>query len=245
MMSVAATAQPQWIPFTKTQPTAPTVNVTTSTNQTVSFEVEIGGMYKTDIQEGGITYNRLAIAGAASENEPGTPEIPVFKYMVAVPECSSISLTYNVVSQKNFTNYTVYPVPAHVPVEDPDGAVSLEEQFALNPESYSVNQFYAATPSEVSSDGYFRAQKYIEVMVNPISYNPVTKQIKANERVVVNLQFINPTSVVNQNTGIFNAVATNTFINYQSSGMTAAVNDRATNQGSVQYIILTNTEQAS
>lgn len=244
VMSVTTMAQSQWIPFTKNQPSDPTVNVTVNTNQTVSFEVEIGGMYRSDITEGGTTYSRLVIADAASENASGAPEVPVLKYMVAVPECSNVTLTYNVLSQNNLKGYTVYPVPTYVPVENPNGAVYVDEQFTLNPEAYSINQFYGATPSEVSSEGHFRAQRYIEVRVNPLAYNPVTKQLKVNERIAITLQFDNPVSDINQNTGIFNAVAANTFINYQANGMNALINDRASTSGSVQYITLTDTLQA-
>ena len=105
VMSVTTMAQSQWIPFTKNQPSDPTVNVTVNTNQTVSFEVEIGGMYRSDITEGGTTYSRLVIADAASENASGAPEVPVLKYMVAVPECSNVTLTYNVLSQNNLKGY--------------------------------------------------------------------------------------------------------------------------------------------
>jgi hypothetical protein len=43
----------------------------------------------------------------------------------------------------------------------------------------------------------------------------------------ISLSFVNPTTAVNVNTGIFNNVATNVFLNYDDSGMKASINDKA------------------
>jgi len=41
-----------WVSFTKSTPEAPIVNLTASDNQTVSFTVEVCGMYTQEITEG-------------------------------------------------------------------------------------------------------------------------------------------------------------------------------------------------
>ncbi len=49
---------------------------------------------------------------------------------------------------------------------------------------------------------------------------------------------------MNVNTGIFNNVASNTMLNYGSSGITASINDNIQGNGNVQWITLTSTAQA-
>jgi hypothetical protein len=62
----------------------------------------------------------------------------------------------------------------------------------------------------------------------------------------ISLSFVNPTTAVNVNTGIFNNVATNVFFNYEDSGIKASINDKAFEkagftQGSVDWMRITDT----
>jgi len=245
LISATVFSQNQWIGFTKTTAQAPVFTLVTSTRQAVSFELEICGMYKQDISENNVVYSRLSIPGAYPSDTIGSPEIPVIKYMVAIPECSDVHISYTTVSQKSFSNYNVYPTPNYELITNPDNTVYLSEVFEINNAIYQQNKFLHSIPAEISKTGYLRSQKYAEVIINPISYNPATGQLQIAEHLQVDLTFENPTSEINQNTGIFNNVAANAFVNYTSSGITAAINDRATTPGSVQYVTLTSTAQAS
>ncbi|MEZ5195397.1 MAG: hypothetical protein R2764_03040 [Bacteroidales bacterium] len=66
----------EWVTFTKTTPEPPIINLVTSNNQQVAFNVEVCGMYKTDITEEGEPFQRIYVPGAGKTTETGSPEIP-------------------------------------------------------------------------------------------------------------------------------------------------------------------------
>jgi len=233
-----------WVNFTKTTPEAPIVNLTASDNQAVSFTVEVCGMYKQDITEGSETFQRVSVPQSGTLTVIGEPELPVFRQLVAIPECTDVTLSANITGQTTFSNYNIYPVPTLQEVQNTDGTVYVEEVFTKDAAAYAQNLYYPGMNAEIVSTGYLRGQKYVEVFIYPVQFNPVLQQLTVYTNYQLTLSFTNPTTAVNINTGIFNNVANNTMLNYVSSGITASINDNLQGNGTVQWITLTNPSQA-
>ncbi|MCL2042195.1 MAG: hypothetical protein FWG84_09210, partial [Bacteroidales bacterium] len=90
-----------WVSFSKSEPSAPEMNLLTSTAQSVSFEVSIPGIYMLDTLVNGVAYTRLILPDGTAVNPAGSPELPVLSYKVAIPDCDGVDVSYNVVSQQN------------------------------------------------------------------------------------------------------------------------------------------------
>jgi len=208
------------------------------------FEVTIPGIYTLDTVVNGTAFTRLTLPDGFAVNPAGSPELPVLTYKVAIPECAGVEIESRIYSTQAMPSCWVYPVPEIV--LDQNG--TLVEQFAFNARTYA--QPYVAEPVAVTiSEGALRAQRYVEVTVQPIEFCPVTRQLSVINRVEVTLIFDKSTSDIRQNVGIFNKVATKAFINYEDNGMSAMVNDKAFEReeftpGNVQWINLTDTAQA-
>jgi tetratricopeptide (TPR) repeat protein len=242
-LAMATNAQ-TWVAFTQPNPEPVSIEVTTSTAQQVSFNVEVPGMFSQTIQQLGETYQRLQIPGADVSKEQGEPELPYIAKYVAIPECTDVQLSVNATGTTTFNNYTVYPAPAYQEVNNTDGTVYLEEVFTKSAAAYADNRFVTGTDAEVVSIGYLRDQKYALVHVYPLQFNAVTQQVVAKTNFTLSLQFTNATTDVNINTGIFNNVATHTLINYQNGDMKATVNDNVERNGNVQWVTLTSPADA-
>jgi hypothetical protein len=241
---VSTAISQNWVSFTKTTPEAPIVNLTASDNQAVSFTVEVCGMYKQEITEGSETFQRVSVPSSGTLTVIGEPELPVIRQFVAIPECTDVTLSVNIIGQTTFSNYNIYPVPALQEVQNTDGTVYVEEVFTKDAAAYAQNLYYPGMNAEIVSTGYLRGQKYAEVYIYPVQFNPVSQQLTVNTNYQLTLFFTNPTTAVNLNTGIFNNVATNTMLNYVSSGITASINDNMQGNGTVQWVTLTNPAQA-
>ncbi|MCD6111845.1 MAG: hypothetical protein J7J86_01105 [Bacteroidales bacterium] len=233
-----------WVTFTKSTPEEPVINLTQSNNQEVSFTVEICGMYKNNITFENEAFQRIDIPNEAKTKQIGNPELPYIRQLIAIPECDNVVLNVNITGQTDFNNYNIYPAPDYEDIQNPDSTVYLQEIFSKNDTVYNQNVYFPGMNAEIISTGYLRSQKYAEVYIYPIQFNPVTKHIIVYTNYQISLDFINPTTDVNINTGIFNNVATNTFLNYVSSGVTASINDNVQGNGNVQWITLTNTANA-
>jgi len=243
MLGNIALAQ-SWESFTKTTPEVPIVNLTNSNNQSVSFTVEVCGMYKQDVMEGSETFQRIEIPGAGRSLETGAPELPYIRQLIAIPECDDVILNVNITEQTNFDNYNIYPVPDYEEATDQNGGVYVQEVFNKDETAYTQNVYLNGVNAEIVSVGYLRNQKYAEVFLYPVQFNPVNQHIEVYTHYEIILNFVNPTTNVNVNTGIFNNVATNTMLNYVTSGIKASINDNMQGNGNVQWVELTAPEQA-
>jgi len=238
-----------WVGFSRSEPTAPEINLITSNAQTVTFEVNVPGIYTKDTVVNGIAFTRLTLPNGGAINSAGSPEIPVLTYNVAIPDCESIEVEYSINSKQNMAPCWVYPKPVMVLEQNTDGAEMYVEQFAFNPIAYT--QPYSPEPvAIISSSGALRAQRYVEVMINAVEFCPVTKQLSVKDKIEVTLTFTNPKGDIRQNVGIFNKVAANAFINYEDDGISASVNDKAFEKpgftrGNVQWFTLSDTAQAA
>jgi len=239
----------QWVGFTKVEPSAPELNLITNSNQGVSFDVKIPGVYVADTVVNGTAFTRLFLPGGRAINPAGAPEIPVLKYRVAIPECKGIDVAYTIVSQRKLSSCWVYPTPELVSQTNQDGMEILVQQFNFNPDAYTQPRIVEPTAVE-SENGAFRAQKYVEITVKPFEFCPVSRELSVIDNIKVSLTFNEPKGILRQNVGIFNKVAANTFINYEDDGISAIVNDKAFEKegfekGLVQWIVMNQPDDAN
>jgi len=236
----------QWVSFSGSKPGAPEINLLTNSAQSVSFELTIPGIYTTDTVVDGMSFTRLMLQGGGAVNPAGFPELPTLVCKVAIPECEETEIDFSISSTQNLPDGWVYPVPNWT-LKDSTGFEVIEE-FAFNPNAYQQ----PCTPEPVAvvvSDGAFRAQKYVEIIVQPVEFCPVTKQIFVIEKVEITLNFTKPNGELRQNVGIFNKIAAQTFINYEDDGIGAIINDKAFEKqgflpGTTRWISLEDTAQA-
>ncbi|MDR0207191.1 MAG: C25 family cysteine peptidase [Bacteroidales bacterium] len=230
-----------WVGLTDTVPAEPEITLINSTNQQVSFTVELSGFYATSTTEKGITYQRLSIPGCGVAGEVGTPEMPIITQRIAIPKCSGVNYSVQITASQTLQGYRVYPVPEH----ETDSSGRLSEVFAINELAYQTNAFTPVESYAVLESGALRNQHFVQLELHPLKFNPVTGQLQVATQMSITLSFVNPTTSVNVNTGIFNNVATNTFLNYQDQGIKASINDRAFEKagfthGSVDWIRINN-----
>jgi tetratricopeptide (TPR) repeat protein len=238
-------AQTTWVAFTSPSPQAADISLIESDNVLVEFSVDVFGMYKKDTTVSNMSFQRINTPGGTVTVSVGEPEMPYIRQLIAIPHCDDVSLTVNVTGSTSFTNYNIYPAPELVEVIHPDSSVSLEESFVYDSIAYQKNQNYPQVTAEIVSTGYLRDQMYAEVFIYPVQFNPVSGNLQVNTSYALTLSFTNPSGPVNENVGIFNNVATNVFLNYVSSGITAKINDRPGHTGSIEWIELTQQSQAS
>jgi len=234
-----------WVGLTTMSPTEPEIRVTRSDNQQVNLTVELSGFFSTLITEAGVDYQRLSIPGCGATGIVGEPELPVIRKSIAVPVCTQVNYFVQVVTSQTLNNYLIYPAPEL----QLDSIGMLQEIFTINPSAYQQNTFVPAQNYIVTETGALRNQQFVVLEIYPIFFNPVSEQLEVVTEMEITLTFVNPTTDVNVQTGIFNKVAASTFINYVDNGISALINDRAYLQpnftpGIVTYYYLTDTIQA-
>ncbi|WP_373761347.1 C25 family cysteine peptidase, partial [Jeotgalibaca porci] len=234
-----------WINLGSPAPKEISATVTESNRQSIRVLFSTQGFYSESINEGNVIYQRLSIPGAGMSQAVGLPELPSFRQTVAIPECSDVSLSFQVLQEQVLNNYNVYPAPDHQVITNPDSTCYVVEVFSKNALCYVDNLISPANNVVLTETGYFRSQKYAEIQVSPIRYNPATQKLYVAAEIEVTLTLTNATGATSANLGIFNNVAAHTMLNYESTGMTSEENDMRFGSGSVNYIELQTAAQAN
>jgi parallel beta-helix repeat protein len=227
LIATSVYASQTWIPFSSDFVNEPNIELKKSDTDSVNIETEIKGMLSEDIIVNSTEYQKLKIPGWQNLHITGDPDLPVFNTIIAIPECDDFSVNIIITESIVLEDYNVYPAPEFV---------DNEEIFTINDSLYAANEFYPSINFELISTGYFRDQKYTEINFYPVHFNPVTNQLEIITLFEIQLTFVNPTTQINVNTGIFNNIASNFFLNYNSSGISATYNNNPGTTGDVTWL---------
>ena len=209
-----------WLEFKAGPSTDTKCHVLASTDSIVEFEIDVPGMFSTDID----TFNRVQIKNHALMDSVGFPELPFVTYLAAIPECDSVFIQVELSDSILISDINIYPAPKLVADTTANRAVALVEQFEYNREFYESDTWFPCKVIETVDKGAIRAQQVVRVGLYPVKFNPLKKDIWAYSKAKVTLTFLNSTGSINQDVGIFSEVVGNTLINYESNGLNASVN---------------------
>ncbi|HNY63700.1 MAG TPA: C25 family cysteine peptidase, partial [Bacteroidales bacterium] len=138
-------------------------------------------------------FSRLMMDQFHSSVQVGDPELPTLVKLIEIPLCSDIELR---VTPGEFTIYNAVDLDINYPVfpAQPSYSKSYEGPITLikNDSTYEQNQFFAAAPLvTVKPIGQMRDYNLAELTFSPVSYNPVTGQLKVYQSVEVEIRFVN------------------------------------------------------
>jgi len=138
------------------------------------------------------TFSAISIEGAYLDGELGTPQLPVFKKMIAIP----VDATPTVVV-KNYTSseyaldeygiHTLFPAQADVRKDQDQSDIP----FAYNVKAYGSTEYTNAPMAHVEILGTTRGVILGMLTVNPIQYNPATNSIMVYNNINVEVTFEN------------------------------------------------------
>jgi len=159
--------------FTLTDNTAGHVELNYSIQNFTIEEVLINGQ----------TRKNISLPGTFLFNDAGAPNLPGSGRMIAIPIGSTPHL--KIISQRTeiIWNIEIAPAPT-IPLETEPMLPSEE-----NPEIYSRNAFYPASPAIVSEVTRVRGIETVVIGITPFQYNPVTKQLIVYRDLKVEVSF--------------------------------------------------------
>ena len=214
-------AQSTWVPFLQPTYTKPATILTTSNNSNVSFNVQINGMQTSDQKIGVTGYQSLSIPDGELMIKEGSPQIPMMTKLIAIPDCDNVSISVSPSNQLQFANYNVPPAPRYEKKKLPDGTDQRILVFEEDKSVYSANSDFPGKYGEIIETGYVRGQKVARVAIYPIQFSPASKSIKVYTNFNISLSFVNSTSPVNKELGIFRGMMHHIALNYEPSGINA------------------------
>lgn len=135
------------------------------------------------------SFERLKMQGAGVTSQIGTPELPVFRRLVAVNsdnvQLEIVRLESNSVAMDE-AGLNALPLPVQAPVEKKPGAFE-RAAFVLNQKIYQSKDFFPNTFARIANVGSERGQHFAMVEVMPLRWNPATQRIEYLEHLELRL----------------------------------------------------------
>ncbi len=163
----------------------PQVDLLLSSADQVQFEVRLPGV---DLLEGtleGRRWDRVEIPGGGYEMQLGAPEVPHFTRLVAIPATAGVRAEFEALESTTLNNIQLMPAQG---LDTEDLAVNSQPvQFDMA--AYSRHAFYPDQNISASEPAVMRGVRLVALKMNPVQYNPVTRELRLITRYRVTVHF--------------------------------------------------------
>ena len=118
-------------------------------------------------------------------NDKGAPNVPSISRYVAIPQNSEVQV--NIIDSQQETIAGIELAPAHqIPIDSSDEPLVYEK----NMDIYNKDEYYPKDVVLVSEPAKIRGVDYVKIAISPFQYNPVTKELKINKNVKVEVDYV-------------------------------------------------------
>ncbi|UCE73701.1 MAG: hypothetical protein JSV56_11845 [Methanomassiliicoccales archaeon] len=232
-----------WIPFeTGSIPgDEPRSYMKDETTMGMMINFDIPGMFVQEVKVDGVTYHRLSIPGYATNFDLGNPELPILGQTLEVPY--GVNFNVEIVKSKSvpLQGYNILPAQE---IEIPFDRIQ-QKNFALNKATYLTNAKYPPESTFITADdiAVIRGHRLAFLKVNPIRYNPLTKEITAFSNIEVRLKYDHPAQIQRIDKRLesmaFEGLLRSAVLNYKSSGRMTQYDSPGDWTEGADYLIIT------
>lgn len=149
------------------------------------FEMTLPGVELTSAILDGKRWDRVEIYGGGFEQEIGKPEVPHVTRLVAIPASSGVRVQAIALEERVIPNVELMPAQGIAPDEGPE-AGCLRHWDAV---CFSSDCLYPEKLALLGEPALMRDLRVIPVQINPVRYNPVTKELLIARRMEVRVTY--------------------------------------------------------
>ena len=155
------------------------------TRGNVSLTYNIDEMSLSSFTYDGEEMQAIGIADISLPNVKGLPNVPSYTRAIAIPQGAQAVLHIKSFEQQVIKNVNVEPsLGVQVENEEPD------TDYTKDMKVYSQNSYYPAEFATVSAPTSLRGVDIVNVTVNPIRFNPVTKEAIVYHNIEFEVEFV-------------------------------------------------------
>ncbi|UCG61032.1 MAG: T9SS type A sorting domain-containing protein [Candidatus Zixiibacteriota bacterium] len=185
-----AFADSNWVPLNGANGAQkPSAVVLTSNESETVIRFSVYGFWSREVVEDGVTYQALKFPGYATILDIGKPALPVISEMVGIPGSANVSVSVIDYKEQVLSGYNVYPF------QTPLLETQEREQFDIDRALYQQDAFYPTVQATTGEPGIWRDLRIVNLRVSPLTFNPVTGEIKAFSEITVRLEYTGTSDV--------------------------------------------------
>ena len=107
--------------------------------------------------------------------EDGKPDIPVLTTMIIIPDQAGVQVNVTYSGYDTFENIDLAPVQPSKSDSNPN---EITIPFTIDQNAYSTDEFYPSELATAAEPIILRDIRAIQISLNPVQYNPVTRQLR-------------------------------------------------------------------
>jgi hypothetical protein len=172
----------EWVPFGKSAEKKPNIKILSSDVTSIAFEISLTGMEIIEKNAENVKYHVLKIPNYYTTLEIGKPQLPAIRELIGVPDFSSYEISILDSNVITFSNYNIYPFQKPL-LEDEVGEFTIDELI------YKSDSFYPKETAKIDKPAILRDVRVSRISLFPIKYNPLTKEVKVYQKMVVKVNF--------------------------------------------------------
>ncbi|TSA51781.1 MAG: T9SS C-terminal target domain-containing protein [Sphingobacteriales bacterium] len=186
----------------------------------IVIEVKVGGFQLVEVQTpNGIEY-KAVIDNGSPILEKGAPDLQKLTKSVIIPDDESMQVSSTVQDFTTLTNINI--APSKGSIMRPTDPSTIPFTYS---DVYSTDNFFPVTTSSMRQPYIMRDYRGQTIVINPLQYNPVTKELRIAKDIIIELTpsnqpVINPlvrtkplTTVVDE----FDVIYKKHFLNYEAT----------------------------
>lgn len=136
------------------------------------------------------TFSEIAIEGTYASGEIGTPELPVSHQLLAVPFGATphVNVINYTATDYNLSEYGINTIVPRQPSVRKDQNFD-EVEFVYNAAAYQTRSLAAVPEATIEVQGTMRGIRIGSLVINPVSYNPVSNTLRVFNNIEVEVSF--------------------------------------------------------
>lgn len=166
-----------------------TYKILESTTEQIKVEVNFENAYK--FYERNVDGKKFSFVEGNEFNlrNPGEPYLPNYILQIGIPFNSDIHTEIISINSEKKNNIFILPTP--------DSLEQSLKELNFNQDIYSNDSYFPKSAVEIYGDYIFRFARIATISVSPFQFNPITREVIQNNKIVALIKF-------NQNQGLAN-----------------------------------------
>ena len=164
--------------------------ITGSTFSSLRATFSYGSIESIEVPTERGTFSEIAIEGTYASGEIGTPELPASHQLLAVPfgATPTVSVINFTSTDYNLSDYGINTlVPRQPSVRKDQRPEDLE--FVYNAAAYQTRSLASVPEATIEVQGTMRGIRIGSLVINPVSYNPVSNTLRVFNDIEVEINF--------------------------------------------------------
>jgi hypothetical protein len=170
----------------------PVIDLQSSDLNGLRGSLRFGEPILNSVKAGGETFTEVEIPGLPGNGETGTPAIPTFHRLLAIPHGAKATLNFKPgkATTLHMNLYPIQPEAADSPKDkNPEFPKFETPAFVKNPAAYAKNELQPASPCKLTPAGKARDLELVQLSCAAAQYNPVNDELKLFESFGIEILF--------------------------------------------------------